>query len=158
MRIMTKLSIVLLAAAAAACSKDSDKASTKVSAAAPAFDVEITPTGEAVVSFEDENGQPVPARGATGRIELADGDTVPLTPDGDGQIMTAPLGAHLGATGHGCMATVRVTMPDGVGRSKDVDLCREHARHGTPAGHPGEGGHGRGSMGPGMEGRHGGDN
>jgi hypothetical protein len=148
MRVAITLGTWILAATLAACSKDASKAAPVTSSAAAALDVAVTPTGEAQVSLTDDKGQPAPTAGVTGRVELADGDTVPLTPAEDGKTLTAPLAEHFEKPGHGCMAKVRVTMPGGAERSTEIDLCREHAKHRGGAGHPGEP-HGPGGMGPG---------
>lgn len=148
MRIASTLCTLVFAAGAGACSKDTKDAS-KGSETAPALAVAVSANGEGQVTLEDENGRPVSTRGITGHVELAGGDSVPLTADEDGRTLNAPLAGYLGDSKHECMAKVHVTMPGGAEQSKEVDLCREHGRHGRPAGHPGPGG-----MGPGrtMEG------
>jgi hypothetical protein len=128
----------LLTGGMSAC-KGNEKSATS---AAKAVDVAITPTGEAQVTLKDDKGQLVAASDVTGKVELADGQTIPLTPDADGKMLRAPMGAHMGDTRH-CMANVRVKMPGGAEHVKQVDLCREHARHGHDKPEPGmRGGHG----------------
>lgn len=145
--IATTLCTLIFAAGTVACSKDAEDA-TKAGEPAPALAVVVSAQGEGQVTLDDEMGRPVSTRGVTGRFELAGGETVPLTPDQDGRTLKAPLAGYLGDSKHGCMAKVRITMPRGTERTQDVDLCREHGRHGGAAGHAGLGGMGPGGMGP----------
>ena len=128
------LLLLVLAAAMAAC-KSNEPPSTAPSA--KSVDVEITPSGEAQVTLKDDKGQLVAGNDVTGRVEFADGQTVPLTPDADGKMLRAPMGAHM-EDAKRCMADFRVKMRGGAEHTKQVDLCRAHA------------GHGHDKMGPGM--------
>lgn len=143
------LSGALAAALAGGCAKDKDKTGAPAPASAPTattpvksgLDVGLTDTGQADVYVTDEKGNRVDASGATGRVELPDGQNVPLTPSDGGRRLTAPLGEHMNDTSHGCGATVHVTPPGQPERVARLDICR---------------GRGPGQMGPGMgHGEHG---
>ena len=153
MRSPIRITLLLLALPASflAC-KSSEPSST--TSAAKSVDVAITPTGEAQVTLKDDRGQLVAANGVTGNVEFADGQAVPLTPDADGRMLRAPMGAHMEDSGR-CMAAFRVKMRGGAEQTKQVDLCRAHAGHGHDKMGPGmEGGPGM-QGGPGMHGGHG---
>ena len=128
------LLLLVLPAAMAAC-KSNEPASAASSA--KSVDVEITPSGEAQVTLKDDKGQLVASNDATGKVEFADGQAVPLIPDADGRMLRAPMGAHMEDAGR-CIADFRVRMRGGAEHTKQVDLCRAHA------------GHGHDKMGPGM--------
>ena len=146
------LLLLVLPAALAAC-KSNDRSST--TSAAKSVDVAITPTGEAQVTLKDDKGQLVAANGVTGNVEFADGQAVPLTPDADGRMLRAPMGAHMEDAGR-CMANFRVKMRGGAEHTSQVDLCRAHAGHGHDKMGPGmKGGPGNMPAGPGMPGGHG---
>jgi hypothetical protein len=135
---------VITAALWAGCSKDKDPATGTSSTgttepgtnngAKTGLDVSVTPSGQADVYVTDDKGNRVNGDGATGRVELPDGSSVPLTPSDGGAHMTAPLGGHDSHAKHGCDATVRVTPRNGPERVARLDMCR---------------GMGRGRMGPG---------
>lgn len=130
------LLLLLFPAGFVACKSNETSSTTS---AAKSVDVAITPTGEAQVTLKDDKGQLVAANGVTGNVAFADGQAVPLTPDADGKMLRAPMGAHMEDAGR-CMADFRVKMRGGAEHTKQVDLCRAHA------------GHGHGKMGPGTQG------
>lgn len=151
---------VLAAALAGGCAKDKDKtagtpppaAATATTPAKSGLDVALSDTGQADVYVTDDKGNRIPANGATGRVELPDGSNVPLTPSDGGERLTAPLGAHMNDSGHGCGATVHVVPPGGAERVARLDMCRGRGpgRMGPGMGEHGEHG-GGGEMGGGMQ-------
>lgn len=113
---------------ASACGRDDKGSGTPSSkstegASAAGLDVSLSPTGQADVYITDDKGKRIDASGATGRVELPDGKSVPLTPS-DGGRLTAPLGEHARDRSHGCDATVRVTPRTGGERIARLDMCR----------------------------------
>jgi hypothetical protein len=137
----------------AGCSKDKDTAGGTGSRAGTnsvsetGLDVSVTPSGQANVYVMDENGHRVSGNGATGRVDLPDGSSVPLTPADGGDHMIAPLGDHESHVKSGCDATVRVTPRNGRERVARLDMCRgmDRGRMGPGEREPG------GEMGPGAE-------
>lgn len=152
MRTMMIMSGIVAASLWTGCSKDKDPASgtSSTTTAAPGssntgLDVSVTPSGVADVYITDEKGNRINGSGATGRVDLPDGSSVPLTPTEGGEHMTAPLGSHESHAKYGCNATVHVTPRNGAERMARVDMCA-----GMEGGHmgPSEMEHGRG-MSPG---------
>ena len=138
------LLLLMFPAALTAC-KSNDSSSGTTSA--KTVDVAVMPTGEAQVTVKDDKGQLIASNDVTGKVEFADGQSVPLTPDAGGRMLTASMGTHMENAG-GCMAAFRVKTRGGTEQTKQVDLCQAHAGHGHNAG-PGMQG------GPGMHGGHG---
>lgn len=134
--IQITLLLLMFPAGLAACK---DKESSTTTPSAKTVDVAITPTGEAQVTLKDGRGQLVASNDVTGKVEFADGQSVVLTPDADGRMLRAPMGAHM-EDAKGCMAAFRVKTRGGAEQTKQVDLCQAHA------------GHGHNKMGPGMQG------
>lgn len=127
------MTVCAVAIAAGACTKDKD--ATRTAPVAPAVDVALTSQGDAEVSLTDEKGNAVSARRVTGRVELPSGETIPLSPDGDGRVLRGAMGHKAAQQEHGCTAKVHITMPDGAQRTSSFDMCKEHAMHAS-AGHP----------------------
>lgn len=151
--IAVPLGIVLVSTGA--CKKSSDTASGTAVTAPKTVDVAVTPQGEAQVTLKDDKGKAIATKDATGRVELANGQSVPLTPDADGTMLRAPLASHMGDAAK-CQATVRVQTRGGE-QTKQLDLCEEHRRHGGARMQgpenmgPGAGMHGTGEPGGGHE-------
>lgn len=124
--ISTVLLLLTLPAGVFACKSNEPSSATT---SARAVDVAITPTGEAQVTLKDDRGQLVASNDVTGKVEFADGQSIALTPDVDGRMLRAPMGAHMENVG-GCMAVFRVQMRGRAEATRQVDLCQAHAGHG----------------------------
>jgi len=167
MRKMMIVGTVITAALWAGCSKDQDPRTGTSSIGTTALganaggktglDVSVTPNGQADVYVTDDKGNRVNGDGATGRVDLPDGSSVPLTSANGGEHMTAPLGDHESHAKHGCDATVRVTPRNGPERVARLDMCRGMDRGRMGPGETEHGGemHGmeHGAMGSGMGGK-----
>ncbi len=148
MQNMMLVSSVIAAALSAGCAKDKapEANPTPSTNGSTGLDVSVTPSGKADVYVTDDKGNRVSGNGATGRVELSDGTSVPLALSDGGAHMTAPVGDHASHEKSGCNATVHVTPRNGPERVARLDMCRgmDGRRMGPGMEHGGEMGMGHG--------------